>query len=83
MDYVEGDGLFDCWNKQSQETRRDIMIQVLDIISQLQGTRLEKPGPLGEGGGRCRGFWFTDYDAGPFDAVDEFDAWFTHKLKIN
>jgi serine/threonine protein kinase len=81
MDYVEGDTLFDIWNTISQEKCIDIFGQIASIVSQLQAADFEQPGPLG--GGRCRGFWFTDYEAGPFNNREEFNAWFTHKLEIS
>jgi len=81
MDYVEGDILFRIWDSTDQEKREDIIRQVTDIVSQLQAVRFDKPGPLG--GGRCRGFWFTEYDAGPFENKEEFNAWLTHKLEIS
>jgi aminoglycoside phosphotransferase (APT) family kinase protein len=81
MDYLEGDVLFDIWNHLDDEKRKDIIQQVADHVSQLQAVHFEKPGPLG--GGRCRGFWFTDYDAGPFENKNEINAWFTHKLEIS
>lgn len=81
MDYVEGNTLFDIWDTIDQEKRTDIFSQIADIVSQLQTVHFDQPGPLG--GGRCRGFWFTDYEAGPFDNKEEFNVWFTHKLEIS
>ncbi|UDD57501.1 hypothetical protein AFCA_005002 [Aspergillus flavus] len=49
----------------------------VDDPFEYYGTRA---GPLG--GGPCRGKFFTDYGAGPFNSGAEMEAWFNHKLKI-
>jgi aminoglycoside phosphotransferase (APT) family kinase protein len=81
MDYVEGDTVFDIWESLDAERRTDIVKQGADIVSQLQLHSFEQPGPLG--GGRCRGFRFSGYGAGPFHNKDDFNAWFTRKLELS
>jgi serine/threonine protein kinase len=80
MDYVDGDMLEDIWKGLSSEERTDVIKQVASIISQLQDVRFERPGPLG--GGRARGFWFSDYGAGPFNSKVDFNEYFTNKLEF-
>lgn len=81
MDYVDGKTLFETWNDIGPEKRTGIFEQIADTVSQLQDLRFDRPGPLG--GGCCRGFWFSDYGAGPFNKSEEFNAWFTNKLEIS
>ncbi|KOC15731.1 hypothetical protein AFLA70_6g007791 [Aspergillus flavus AF70] len=58
----------------------DVICQTAVIIKQLQSIPIPTAGPLG--GGPCRGKFFTDYGAGPFNSGAEMEAWFNHKLKI-
>lgn len=54
--------------------------QIAVTISQLQSTVIPTAGPLG--GVFCRGKFFTDFGAGPFNSGSEMEEWFNHKLKI-
>jgi serine/threonine protein kinase len=78
-DYVEGNTLSDISNDLGPEQLQDIFGQIADIVSQLQAVHFDQPGPLG--GGRCRGFWFSMYEAGPFHNKEQFNAWFTRNLE--
>jgi serine/threonine protein kinase len=80
MDYVEGAMLEDIWESLDSEKRTDIVKQVANIVSQLQDLRFDRPGPLG--GGRARGFWFSDYGAGPFHSKDDFNEYLSNKLEF-
>jgi thiamine kinase-like enzyme len=50
------------------------------MIREMQSIKLLQPSPIG--GGPCRGRFFTDYSAGPFEGQAEMEAWFNHKLDI-
>lgn len=80
MDYIDGENLGDCWKRLTSEQKKDVVRQTADIMKQLQATVLEDAGPLG--GGYCRGRFFTDYSAGPFNTALEMQNWFNHKLDI-
>ncbi|KAL9066319.1 MAG: hypothetical protein Q9157_007185 [Trypethelium eluteriae] len=81
MDYIEGNTLADIWDTLDQEKRKHIFSQIASIVAQLRTVHFDQPGPLG--GGSCKGFWFTEYTAGPFNNKEEFNDWFTHKLEIS
>lgn len=81
MDYVEGNTVSDVWESLPSEQRAAVIEQVANIVSQLQELRFDQPGPLG--GGRCRGYWFSDYEAGPFHDKTEFNDWFSRKLEFS
>jgi aminoglycoside phosphotransferase (APT) family kinase protein len=80
MDYIDGPNVGDLWQHLTSDQKRDIVNQTADAISQLQAIELPSAGPLG--GGPCRGRFFTDYSAGPFNDGAEMQAWFNHKLEI-
>lgn len=80
MDYVDGQPLEECWERLCTE-KLDIAQQVADIVSKLQSVQLPNPGPIG--GGFCRGRFFTDYSAGPFENTSVMQDWFNHKLVIS
>ncbi|KAL4808575.1 kinase-like domain-containing protein [Aspergillus unguis] len=80
MDFIPGQPLDECWNGLPSETQGDITVQVAEMIQQMQSVELSQPGPIG--GGPCRGFFFTDYSAGPFMNCAEMEAWFNDKLDI-
>ncbi|CAG8887091.1 unnamed protein product [Penicillium egyptiacum] len=50
------------------------------MIEEMQSIKLLQPGPIG--GGPYRGWFFTDYSAGPFEDTAEIEAWFNHKLDM-
>lgn len=58
MDFVEGPCLADVWPYFNSQKRRDVVLQVADMIKQMQSIEVEKPGPIG--GRRSEGLWFTD-----------------------
>ncbi|KAL2011440.1 hypothetical protein VTN00DRAFT_4158 [Thermoascus crustaceus] len=62
------------------EARADVAQKTGQIIHQMQSLVLKQPGPIG--GGPCRGSFFTDYSAGPFNGPSEIENWFNHKLTI-
>lgn len=80
MDYIKGQNLGDCWKYLTKYQKNDVICQTAIIIKQLQSISIPTAGPLG--GGPCRGKFFTDYGAGPFNSGAEIEAWFNHKLKI-
>ncbi|KAL4998890.1 hypothetical protein BDV10DRAFT_194009 [Aspergillus recurvatus] len=55
-----------CWDSLGDE-------QKLAVAKQVAG-------PIG--GGPCRGRFFTQYTAGPFEDTAEMQNWFSHKLEI-
>lgn len=81
MDYIEGKTVEEIWDTVSHEQRTSIVSQVAGYVSQLRSIHFDEPGPLG--GGKCRGFWFSMYEAGPFTNRAEFNAWFTRKLQMS
>ena len=80
MGYVQGQNLGDCWTHLTKHQKDDVIRQTAVIIKQLQSIQIPTAGPLG--GGPCRGKFFTDYGAGPFNSGSEMEAWFNHKLQI-
>ncbi|CAI7563972.1 unnamed protein product [Penicillium viridicatum] len=80
MDFIQGQPLDECWNSLPPSTQGEIASQVAEMIKEMQSIELLQPGPIG--GGPCRGFFFTDYSAGPFTDTAEMEAWFNHKLDI-
>jgi aminoglycoside phosphotransferase (APT) family kinase protein len=80
MDFITGQPLDESWNSLSRDTQGKIAAQVAEIIQEMQSIELPHPGPTG--GGPNRGWFFTDYSAGPFADTAEMEAWFNHKLDI-
>lgn len=80
MDYIKGQNLGDCWKHLTKHQKDNVICQTAEIIGQLQSIPIPAAGPLG--GGPCRGKFFTDYGAGPFNSGSEMEAWFNHKLEI-
>lgn len=80
MDYIDGKPLDSCWGDLSDEKKLDIAKQTAQMVIEMQSIRQPEPGPIG--GEPCRGRFFTDYSAGPFKDVSEFEGWFNHKLEI-
>ena len=80
MDYIKGQDLGDCWIHLTKDQKDDVVCQTAAMIQQLQSVPIATAGPLG--GGPCRGRFFTDYGAGPFNSGSEMEAWFNHKLTI-
>ncbi|KAJ5195821.1 Aminoglycoside phosphotransferase [Penicillium cf. viridicatum] len=80
MDFIQGQPLDECWNSLSRAKQEEIAAQIAEMIKEMQSIELSRPGPIG--GGPCRGRFFTDYSAGPFENIAEMEAWFNHKLEI-
>ena len=80
MDYIQGDCLADLWPTLPTEHRSGIRRQVCDLLDALHHLVLLTPGPVG--GGKSRGFWFTDYDAGPFVSKNDLEQWFNERLQV-
>ncbi|KAJ5102268.1 Aminoglycoside phosphotransferase [Penicillium alfredii] len=80
MDFIEGQPLDECWGSLSYDNQRHVATQIADIIEEMQSIVISQPGPLG--GGPCRGRFFTDYSAGPFEDTAALEGWFNHKLEI-
>ncbi|KAF2679672.1 phosphotransferase family protein [Lentithecium fluviatile CBS 122367] len=80
MDYVDGRCLDSCWDQLSPEAQEDIATQVAAVVNQLQTKRCDHPGVIG--GGLSRGYWFSDYEAGPFTTKEGFSEWINWKLAL-
>lgn len=83
MDYIDGINLGDCWKQLDTERRKDVVNQTAHIICRLQSIELPTSGPLDNNTSPCRGHFFTDYSAGPFNSTLEMEAWFNHKLEVS
>lgn len=80
MSYVEGVTLSEIWSVIDSEDQTDILKQVQGYISQLHLISLETPRPIGGDISRCG--LFTDHGAGPFNTVDDLEAWFNERLLV-
>ncbi|UPK92453.1 hypothetical protein LCI18_003388 [Fusarium solani-melongenae] len=85
MDYIPGPTVEACWESLDKTTKESVAQQVADMIEKLQSRNIEDlpPGPLSwDPGEKCMGSWFTDYGAGPFNRLEDLEAWFNHKIDV-
>ncbi|KAL3459362.1 kinase-like domain-containing protein [Aspergillus heterothallicus] len=80
MDYIDGRPLDSCWDSLTGEKKLDVAEQTAEMIRKLQSIKLPTAWPVG--GGPCRGQFFTQYTAGPFENTSQMEDWFNHKLDI-
>ena len=80
MDYVPGRTLRSAWSAVGPETRADVYRQLSESIAALHNQQLTRPGPVG--GGISKGFYFTAYDAGPFETVHHMEQWFNERQRV-
>lgn len=80
MDWIHGECLGEIWQSLDETRRNSIVYHVYDMIGALHSKILDTPGPIG--GGRSRGFWFTDDGAGPFASQRDMELWFDSRLKL-
>nr|XP_023907922.1 uncharacterized protein LOC112019639 [Quercus suber] len=80
MDFIPGDLLGDVWSSMDVDARDMVCCQIRDMLKALQCPSLTEPGPVG--GGLSRGFYFTQYDAGPFESRDDIEDWFNGRLQV-
>lgn len=81
MDRIRGADLQHKWPSLSPSDRSSVISTVKDYVAQLRNIPLPEncpPGPLN--GRRCRGPWFSFYDAGPFGSYDALIAWWNSTL---
>ncbi|CAL1696665.1 unnamed protein product [Somion occarium] len=85
MELVPGRNLQEVWDDLDTVTRQTVMAQISSYIGQMRAlprpSGAAAPGPID--GSRCRGPWFTFYDAGPFDTYSALSEWLNHKLDIS
>lgn len=64
----------------SPDARTNVYQQLSEAITALHNQQLSRPGPVG--GGISQGFYFTQYDAGPFETVHEMEQWFNERQRV-
>ena len=79
-DYVPGRKLRSAWSAMGPEARADVHRQLAESIAALHNQQLTCPGPVG--GGISRGFYFTQYDAGPFETAHDMEQWFNERQRV-
>jgi hypothetical protein len=82
IEYIKGRLVSDVWLNLDIEARRSVLCQLYEYIRQLQALKLDRPGPVGGGGGVSEGSFFTDYDAGPFKSRKDMEDWFNDRLLV-
>ena len=80
MDYVPGRTLSSVWSQMGLEARADVYRQLAEGLATLHSQQLPRPGPVG--GGISRGFYFTQYNVGPFETAHEMEEWFSERQKV-
>jgi tRNA A-37 threonylcarbamoyl transferase component Bud32 len=80
MDWIPGDCLGEIWQTLSPSKQEDIVSRILAKLQALNRVTLEVPGPVG--GGKCRGFWFSDDGAGPFASTREMEEWYDERAQV-
>jgi hypothetical protein len=83
MECIEGNTLFKAYEDFKDDSARSKRIgeQIAGIATEMQNKSFSSPGPFG--GGPCRGYWCTEYEAGPFNNKDKFNHYFNHKLAVS
>ena len=81
MDYISGTTLWSAWLSMDSEARASIYEQLARIITALHSRELTAPGPVG--GGPSRGFYFTQYDVGPFETAHAMEEWFNERQQVS
>jgi len=81
MDYVNGRSLDSCWDQLEAKVQIDIVNQVAYMVNRLQAKHFTSPSVIG--GGVSRGYYFSDFGAGPFTTKKDFEKWFNWKLALS
>ncbi|KIM36191.1 hypothetical protein M413DRAFT_449371 [Hebeloma cylindrosporum] len=84
MDHVDGEVLHDAWPSMTIWRKLWVMWTTRRYIRELQKTPVRNPdvpGPFDDSGKSylCRGSYFTEYGAGPFNSYGEMAAWFDRR----
>ncbi|KIM36183.1 hypothetical protein M413DRAFT_321229 [Hebeloma cylindrosporum] len=84
MDYIDGDVLETAWKTMTTWRRLCMIWTVRGYIRELQKTPIpspDAPGPFDASGKAylCRGTYFTEDGAGPFNSYAEMGAWFDRR----
>ena len=85
LDYIPGRTLKDSWPTLNLWSKLRVIWTLRSYIAQLRRIRtalVERPGPLGNEPGICRGPFFTDMGAGPFSTYEEMVVWYNKRLEV-
>lgn len=73
MTLISGTHLEYAWLGMTEQEQAALLDRICTMLRALQRVKVTTPGPIG--GGKSRGHFFTQYDAGPFSSKADLQYW--------
>nr|XP_023925520.1 uncharacterized protein LOC112036926 [Quercus suber] len=80
MTFISGNHLEHAWLDMTEQEQAGLLDRICNMLRALQRLKVATPGPIG--GGKSRGHFFTQYDAGPFTLKADLQYWLNNRLRI-